>query len=74
VHTSTGQNNMRMDITYWCKYCTLRYPTVEDATAPGYSDASLGKYSRLFEVQDVTFQRTENFGITTVRTSNNAVW
>jgi hypothetical protein len=63
---------MRMDITYLCEYCTLRYPTLEDATAPGYNDASLGKYSRLFEVQEVTSQRTGNFGNTTVRTSNNA--
>lgn len=63
---------MRMDITYLCKYCTLRYPTVEDATAPGYNDASLGKYSRLFEVQDVKSQKIGNFGNTTVRTLNNA--
>jgi hypothetical protein len=63
---------MRMDITYFNEYCTLRYSTVEDSTAPGYNDASLGKYSRLFEVQEVTSQRTGNFGNTTVRISNIA--
>jgi hypothetical protein len=57
-----------MDITY----CTLRYPTVEDATAPGYIDASLGKHSRLFEVQDVTSQKNGNFSNTTVNPLNNA--
>jgi len=61
-----------MGIIYLCEYGTLRYFTVEDATAPGYNDASLGKYSRLFEVQEVTSQRNGNFGSTIVRTSNNA--
>jgi hypothetical protein len=61
-----------MDITYLSEYCTLRYPAVKYATAPRYNDVSQGIYSRLFEVQDVTSQRTGIFGNTTVRTSNNA--
>jgi len=63
---------MRIDIIYLYEYCTLRYPTLEDATAPGYNDASLGKYFRLFEVQEVTSPRTGNFGNTTMRISNKA--